>query len=162
MLSIVEKALLVKLYYKNSESAIAALRAYRYMKGMRDSKGPITSSALKKFEATGSLASRQRSGRPSTAAAVATIVEQMVQSMSAVAAHGECSAQEVSRQTGVSYGGNVVRKALRITLKRYPYKLQHKQELKPPDFDSRRDKMPAFQENLLFAYLMPEILEDIH
>ncbi|GIX75882.1 hypothetical protein CEXT_745091 [Caerostris extrusa] len=54
---------------------------------MRDSKGPITSSALKKmmkkFEATGSLASRQRSGRPSTAAAVATTVEQTVQSMSA-------------------------------------------------------------------------------
>ncbi|GIX78889.1 hypothetical protein CDAR_243811 [Caerostris darwini] len=72
------------------------------MKGMRDSKGPITSSALKKFEATGSLASRQRSGRPSTAAAVTTTVEQTVQSMSAVAAHGECSAREVSRQTGVS------------------------------------------------------------
>lgn len=141
MLSIVEKALLVKLYYKNSESAIAALRAYRYMKGMRDSKGPITSSALnkmmKKFEATGSLASRQRSGRPSTAAAVATTVEQTVQSMSAVAAHGECSAREVSRQTGVSYGS--VWRALRITLQRYPYKLQHNQELKPPDFDSRRD-----------------------
>ncbi|GIX93789.1 hypothetical protein CDAR_606491 [Caerostris darwini] len=88
MLSIVEKALLVKFYYKNSESAIAALRAYRYMKGMRDSKGPITSSALKKmmkkFEATGSLASRQRSGRPSTAAAVARTVEQTVQSMSAL------------------------------------------------------------------------------
>ncbi|GIY76189.1 hypothetical protein CEXT_223041 [Caerostris extrusa] len=89
MLSIVEKALLVKLYYKNSKMP---LPAYRYMKGMRDSKGPITSSALKKmmkkFEATGSLASRQRSGRPSTAAAVATTVEQTVQSMSAVAAHG--------------------------------------------------------------------------
>ncbi|GIY72215.1 transposable element tc3 transposase [Caerostris darwini] len=139
MLSIVEKALLVKLYYKNSESAIAALRAYHYMKGMRDSKGPITASALKKmmkkFEATGSLASRQTSGRPSTGAAVATTVEQTVQSMSAVAAHEECSAR-VSRQTGVSYGS--VWKALRITLKRYPYKLQHKQELKPPDFDSRR------------------------
>ncbi|GIY41000.1 transposable element tc3 transposase [Caerostris extrusa] len=36
----------------------------------------------------------------------------------------------------MSYGS--VWKALRITLKRYPYKLQHKQELKPPDFDSRR------------------------
>ncbi|GIX73630.1 hypothetical protein CDAR_171821 [Caerostris darwini] len=64
MLSIVEKALLVKLYYKNSESAIVELRAYRYMKGMRDSKGPITSSALKKrmkkSEATGCLASRSR------------------------------------------------------------------------------------------------------
>ncbi|GIY29242.1 hypothetical protein CDAR_206691 [Caerostris darwini] len=90
---IVEKALLVKLYYKNSESAIAALRAYRYMKGMRDSKGPITSSALKKmmkkFEATGSLASRQRSGRPSTAAAVAMTVEQTVQSMSAGVRSGD-------------------------------------------------------------------------
>ncbi|GIY24947.1 transposable element tc3 transposase [Caerostris darwini] len=140
MLSIVEKALLVKLYYKNSESTIATLRAYRYMKDMRDSKGLITSFALKKmmkkFEATGLLASRQRSGRPSTAAAVATTVEQTVQPMSAVAAHGECSAREVSRQTGVSYGS--VWKALRITLKRYPYKLQHKQELKPPDIDSRR------------------------
>ncbi|GIX73317.1 hypothetical protein CDAR_243321 [Caerostris darwini] len=77
MLSIVEKALLVKLYYKNSESAIAALRAYRYMKGMRESKGPTTSSALKKmlkkFEATGSLASRQRSGRPSSVAEVLRI-----------------------------------------------------------------------------------------
>ncbi|GIY94153.1 hypothetical protein CEXT_299341 [Caerostris extrusa] len=92
MLSIVEKALLVKLYYKNSESAIAALRSYCYMKGMRDSKGPIKSS-LKKFETTGSLASRQRSGRPSIAAAVATTVQQTVQSMSAVAAHGECSAR---------------------------------------------------------------------
>ncbi|GIY73492.1 transposable element tc3 transposase [Caerostris extrusa] len=92
---------------------------------------------MKKIETTGSFASRQRSGRPLTAAAVATTVEQTVQSMSAVAAHGECSAREVSRQTGVSYGS--VRKALRITLKRYPYKLQHKQELKPPDFDSRRD-----------------------
>ncbi|GIY80544.1 hypothetical protein CEXT_361711 [Caerostris extrusa] len=67
------------------------------MKGMRDSKGPITSSALKKmmkFEATGSWASRQRSGHPSTATAVATTVEQTVQSMSAVAAHGECSARK--------------------------------------------------------------------
>lgn len=141
MLPIVEKALLVKLYYKNSESAIAALRAYRYMKGMRDSKGPITSSALnkmmKKFEATGSFASRPRSGRPLAAAAVVTTVEQTVQSKSAVSAHGECSAREVSRQTGVSYGS--VWRALRITLKRYPYKLQHNQELKPLDFDSRQD-----------------------
>ncbi|GIX70140.1 hypothetical protein CEXT_3021 [Caerostris extrusa] len=51
--------------------------------------------------------------------------------VSAVAAHGECSARDVSRQTRMSYGS--IWKALRITLKRYPYKLQHKQELKPPD-----------------------------
>ena len=141
MLSVVEKALLIKLYYKNAESATAALRAYRSMKGKRSRKGPITPSALikmmKKFESTGSLASRPRSGRPSTTAAVVTTVEQTVQSMSAISAHGESSAREVSRQTGVSYGS--VWRALRITLKMYPYKLQHNQELKPPDFDSRRD-----------------------
>ncbi|GFR22996.1 hypothetical protein TNCT_289421 [Trichonephila clavata] len=57
---------------------------------------------VKKFESTGSLASRQRSGRPSTATAVSTTVEKTMQSMSVVAAHGECRAQEVLRQTGVS------------------------------------------------------------
>ncbi|CAL1300263.1 unnamed protein product [Larinioides sclopetarius] len=41
----------------------------------------------------GSLASRPRSGRPSAAADVAPTVEQAVQSMSAVSAHGECSAR---------------------------------------------------------------------
>ncbi|CAL1279545.1 unnamed protein product [Larinioides sclopetarius] len=54
--------------FQNSESAIAALRAYRLMKDRRDGKEPITSSALnkmmKKFEDTGSLASRPRSGCP--------------------------------------------------------------------------------------------------
>ncbi|GFT14260.1 hypothetical protein TNCV_4591151 [Trichonephila clavipes] len=86
MLSIVEKALLFKLSYKNSERAIAVLRAYRYVKCMRDSKEPITYSAfnkmMKKLEATGA--------RPSTAASDATTVEQTVQSMPVVAAHGEC------------------------------------------------------------------------
>ncbi|GFY41267.1 transposable element tc3 transposase [Trichonephila inaurata madagascariensis] len=93
---------------------------------MRYSKRPITSSALnkmmKKFEATGSLASCQ-SGSPSTATVVAPTVEQTVQSMSVVATHGECNAREVSRWTEVSYGS--VWRALQITLRRYSYKLQH-------------------------------------
>ncbi|GFR21599.1 transposable element tc3 transposase [Trichonephila clavata] len=106
MLSIVEKALLVQLYYKNSESAIVSISLHE--KSVRDSKRLITSSALnkimKQFEATGSLGLRQRGGRPSITAVVTTTMEQTVQSISVVFAHGECSAQEVSRQTGVSYG----------------------------------------------------------
>ncbi|GFX56523.1 hypothetical protein TNCV_74691 [Trichonephila clavipes] len=55
---------------------------------MRESKESIMSSTLnkmiEKFEATCSLASRQRNGRPSSAAAVATTVEKTVQSKSAV------------------------------------------------------------------------------
>ncbi|GFW38444.1 hypothetical protein TNCV_1332971 [Trichonephila clavipes] len=53
--------------HQNSDSAIAALRALLYMKGMRDNQGPVTSSALdkmmKKMEATCSFASRQRNER---------------------------------------------------------------------------------------------------
>ena len=73
------------------------------MKGMQDGKGPITSSSLNKmlkmFEA---IASCLRSGCPSAATAVATTVEQTVQSMLVVSAHVECSDREVSRQAGVS------------------------------------------------------------
>ena len=110
------------------------------MKGMRDGKGPITSSALykmMKFEATGPLASLPRNRCPSAAFAVATTVQQTVQSMSAVSAHVECSARELSRQTGVLYGS--IERSLRISLKQYLYKLQHNQELKPSDFDTRQD-----------------------
>ncbi|GFY67069.1 hypothetical protein TNIN_219211 [Trichonephila inaurata madagascariensis] len=80
------------------------------MKGMQDSKRPIMSSALKKFEATGSLVSRQRSEYPSTAAAVVRRVEQSVQSMSAVAAHGECSARR-----SFEADRSVIRKCLEST-----------------------------------------------
>ena len=84
MLSVVEKALLVELYYKNSESAIAAMQAYHFMRDMPGEKGPITSSALnkmiKQFGATGCLASCPISGRPSEAATVATTVEFRAQS----------------------------------------------------------------------------------
>ena len=86
-------------------SCFRSLREHRFMLGMRDGKGPITSSALNKmimkFEATVFLASCPGSGCPSAAAAVATTVEQMLQSMSAISAHGEYRAREVSMQIGV-------------------------------------------------------------
>ncbi|GFR11448.1 transposable element tc3 transposase [Trichonephila clavata] len=149
---IVETTLLVKLYYKDSENTIVALRAYRYMKGMRDSKGPITSSALnrmmKEFGATGSLALRQRSGRRlSTAAAVATTVAIPV---------GGCCTWGVQSSRCFEADRNIIRKCLKSTAYNfatfYPYKLQHNQELKPPDFDSRRD----------FANLVLNKMEEQH
>ncbi|GFS76489.1 hypothetical protein TNCV_1621101 [Trichonephila clavipes] len=70
---------------------------------------------IKKFEAIGSLASPQRNGRPSTAAAVTT-VEQMVQYLSAVATHGDCAVLEVT-QTGF--------KTVSVTGQRYVAMLQN-------------------------------------
>ncbi|GFU73966.1 uncharacterized protein TNCV_3784811 [Trichonephila clavipes] len=70
MLTLPEKALLVKLYYQNGECASAALRSYRHTKGIRRGKGPLTNAAvarmISKFEVTGCLDDRSRSGQPST------------------------------------------------------------------------------------------------
>ncbi|KAF8794360.1 hypothetical protein HNY73_002349 [Argiope bruennichi] len=107
MLSLVKKDVLVKLFYKIAESSSLAFLAYRSMNGMRDGKGPMTCSALTKmmlkFEATSSLSSRPRSGRPTASATLVPTVEQNMQSMSAVSAHGVCCDREISRQTGLSY-----------------------------------------------------------
>ncbi|GFX49614.1 transposable element tc3 transposase [Trichonephila clavipes] len=105
---------------------------------------------MKKFEATRFLVSSQRSGRPSTAAAVVTTVEPTVLSVSAVAGHEKCSDQEYSRQTGWSNGS--IWRELRISLSRHPYKLPHNQDFKPPDFNSTRD----------FANLLCKKLEEWH
>ena len=49
MLTLPEKALLVKLYYQNGESAAAALLSYHHRKGIRNGKRPMTSSAVTKI-----------------------------------------------------------------------------------------------------------------
>ncbi|GFY13505.1 hypothetical protein TNCV_4958751 [Trichonephila clavipes] len=52
-----DRALLVKLFYQNDNSAIVALRKFRTLKGLR--KGPLTAKNLQlmviKFEELGSL-----------------------------------------------------------------------------------------------------------
>ncbi|GFX09021.1 hypothetical protein TNCV_4166001 [Trichonephila clavipes] len=60
-----DRALLVKLFYQNDNSAIVALRKFRTFKGTR--KGPLTVINLglmvTKFEETGSLNVRSGRGR---------------------------------------------------------------------------------------------------
>ncbi|GFX55970.1 hypothetical protein TNCV_3263421 [Trichonephila clavipes] len=54
-----DKALLVKLFYMNEESAAIALRKFRVQKNVKSGKGPITPAGLlklvKRFEGTGKL-----------------------------------------------------------------------------------------------------------
>ncbi|GFT88406.1 DUF4817 domain-containing protein [Trichonephila clavipes] len=65
-----DRALLVKLFYQNDNSAIVALRKFRTLKGLR--KGPLTAKNLPlmvtKFEETGSLNVRSRRGKKSVSA----------------------------------------------------------------------------------------------
>ncbi|GFU93181.1 DUF4817 domain-containing protein [Trichonephila clavipes] len=68
MLNAPDKALLVKLFYMNEESATIALRKFRVQKNVKSGKGPLTPAGLlklvKRFEETGKLEDRARAGRP--------------------------------------------------------------------------------------------------
>ena len=65
MLSGKDKALLMKLFYKNKESATVALRKFRLQKNAKTGQGPLTMTGLTKlvqqFEEIGSLEDRVRS-----------------------------------------------------------------------------------------------------
>ncbi|GFS69217.1 hypothetical protein TNCV_4010571 [Trichonephila clavipes] len=68
MLSAPDKALLVKLFYMNDESATIALRKFRVQKKCEEWKRHLTPAGLlklvKRFEETGKLEERARAGRP--------------------------------------------------------------------------------------------------
>ncbi|GFW76850.1 DUF4817 domain-containing protein [Trichonephila clavipes] len=112
MLTLPEKALLVKLYYQNGECVSAALRPYRHNEG--DSK----------------------SGRPSTSRNAAETVKDEMETVAGSSMHGEVSAPAVARHTGIPY--TTVWLALRRTLRCYPYKIHRHNELLPGDFVNRR------------------------
>ncbi|GFW94696.1 uncharacterized protein TNCV_4247361 [Trichonephila clavipes] len=65
-----DRALLVKLFYQNDNSAIVTLRKFRTLKGLR--KGPLTAKNLRlmvtKFEETGSLNVRSGRGKKAVSA----------------------------------------------------------------------------------------------
>ncbi|GFY34452.1 hypothetical protein TNCV_2821381 [Trichonephila clavipes] len=75
-----DRALLVKLFYQNDNSAIVALRKFRTLKGLR--KGPLTAKNLQlmvtKFEKTGSLnVCSGRGNKPVSAEAIEKVVLQV-------------------------------------------------------------------------------------
>jgi hypothetical protein len=68
MLTLVDKALLVKLFYISHESPAETLRKFRTQERLKKGSGPITPAGLvslvRRFEETGTLCHRPRSGVP--------------------------------------------------------------------------------------------------
>ncbi|UYV62921.1 hypothetical protein LAZ67_2002475, partial [Cordylochernes scorpioides] len=122
------------------ESATESFRAFPTFKGIRSGKGPLSCYSLRRmikiFEKSGSLEAKPRSGRPSTCKSVVATVSQNVEAIETLSTYGEVNARKASRQTGISYG--TVWRALRIFLKKYPYKIQRFHELKVSDFEKRQ------------------------
>ncbi|GFT11534.1 uncharacterized protein TNCV_2523491 [Trichonephila clavipes] len=140
MLTLPEKALLVKLYYQNWECASVALRSYRHTKGIPRGKGPLTNPAvarmISKFEATGCLDDRPRSGLSSTRRNAAETVKDEMETVAGSSTHVEVSARAVARRTGIPY--STVWLAVRRTLRCYLYKIHRHHELLPGDSVNRR------------------------
>ncbi|GFY03466.1 DUF4817 domain-containing protein [Trichonephila clavipes] len=139
MLSAPDKALLVKLFYMNEESATIALRKFRVQKNVKSRKGPLTPAGLlklvKSFEETGKLEDRARAGRPCLKEARAPYIAFEMEAIASEAASRNSSAREAARRLGLPQSS--VRNILRRILQLYPYKLQSCHELLPADTAQR-------------------------
>ncbi|GFU33117.1 DUF4817 domain-containing protein [Trichonephila clavipes] len=139
MLSAPDKALLVKLFYINEESATIALRKLRVQKNVKSGKGPLTLGGLlkfvKRFEKTGKLEDRARAGRPCLKEARAPCIAVEMEAIASEAASGTNSVREAARRLGLP--SSCVRNILRRILQLYPHKLQSCHELLPADTAQR-------------------------
>ncbi|GFU25075.1 uncharacterized protein TNCV_568301 [Trichonephila clavipes] len=137
MLTLPEKALLVKLYYQNGECASAALRSYRHTKGIRSGKGPLTNAAVARM-----ISKRQR-------VRLCTGKSAPVQCTGPAPAPAPC--------TGIPY--TTVWLVLRSTLRCYPFKIHRHHELLPGDSGNRRAfAVWAFQKMAEDEYWLSNLL----
>ncbi|GFV60772.1 uncharacterized protein TNCV_1780761 [Trichonephila clavipes] len=132
-----DRALLVKLFCQNDNTAIVALRKFRTLKWMR--KGELTAINLRlmvtKFEETGSLNVRSGRGRKSVSAEAIEKVALQVEEDKASNVQASTSARRVAE--ALDLPRSTVQKIMRNILRYYPYKLQLVQELLPHDFETR-------------------------
>ncbi|GFW76227.1 uncharacterized protein TNCV_3800621 [Trichonephila clavipes] len=105
-----DRALLLKLFYQNDNSAVVALRKFRTLKGLQ--KGLLTAKNLRLMK-------------------VALQVEEDKSSkvLASTSVHRVAEALDLPRST--------VQKIMRNIIRYYPYKLQFVQELLPHDFETR-------------------------
>ncbi|GFW35410.1 DUF4817 domain-containing protein [Trichonephila clavipes] len=139
MLSAPDKALLVKLFYMNEESATIALRKFRVQKNVKSGKGPLTSAGalklVKRFEETGKLEDRTRAERPCLKEEREPCIPVEMEAIESEAASGTSNAREAARRLGLPPSS--VRNILRRILQLYSHKLQSSHELWPADTAQR-------------------------
>ncbi len=135
-----DRALLVKLFYKNDDCVLAALKKFRSLKGMKKGCGPISAKGLKnmiqKFEETGSFEVKSGRGRKSIAST--SVVEDVATALEEGTSSGvqTCSARGIARCLDMP--ASTVHKIIRNILHCYPYKITHVQELLPADLPRRQ------------------------
>ncbi len=125
MVSLIERALLVKLFYENKGNATAAVREFCRRRNLRC--GPMSTKGIramiKRFEETGKLGVQPGRGRKRVTPVLVDAVKTAVDAQSQTSEFGGSSARAVYLQTGYSY--SAVRKVLRKIMHYFPYKIRH-------------------------------------
>ena len=145
----------VQCYYASHRSPTAALRLFKQQRGLIQGPFSITTVTrlIAKFEETGSVADKPRSGRPSVTEDTVEEVKQVLRHQSSTSDLGSTSVRAISTEVAVSK--TTVHKILRNTLHLFPYKLQRLQSLEESD----RPKRVEFAEWLLaHREIIPDIL----
>ncbi|GFT54240.1 DUF4817 domain-containing protein [Trichonephila clavipes] len=118
-----DRALLVKLFYQNDNSAIVALRKFRKLKGLR--KGPLTAKNLRlivtKFEETGSLNVRSGIGKKQLSAEAKEKVTLQVEEDKSSNVLASTSVRRVAE--ALDLPRSTVQKIMRNIVRYYPYEL---------------------------------------
>ncbi|GFW36722.1 uncharacterized protein TNCV_1220541 [Trichonephila clavipes] len=127
-----DRALLVKLFYQNDNSAIVAQRKFRTLKGMIVKNLQLM---VTKFEETGSLNVRSGRGRKPVSTEAIEKVALQVEEDKASNMQASTSVRHVAE--ALDRPRSTVQKITRNILRYYPYKLQLVQELLPHDFETR-------------------------
>ena len=118
-LTIQDRILLVQLFYGNDRSSSVTLRRFRTIRGIKnESDGPRRStlaSLIDRFEETGSVEDKPRSGRPSIEEDSIHMVEEAIQE------NPHTSVRRVAGAMGISRSS--VGKVLRQHLQMHPYRV---------------------------------------
>lgn len=126
---------IIKCYYSSGESATAAIRKFKQKR--RLIKDPFTlasvSNLVKKFEMTGSVQDRPKSGRPSLLEERSDVVLNALETTSSDL--GCTSTRNIEAATAIPQRS--VHRILRNALQLFPYRLSTQQHLEPSDFDAR-------------------------
>jgi hypothetical protein len=136
---------IVQCYYSCGRSPTAALRQFKLQRGLV--KDPFSQSSITrlitKFEETGSVTDKPRSGRPSVDDDTVLQVSEAVARSSASSSLGSTSVRVIAGEVGL--GSTTVYKIMRSHLRLFPYKLRLMQSLEATDKPQRM----AFAEWLL-------------
>lgn len=128
---------LVQLYYENMRSTTSTLRAYKTIHGLH--KDPFTASAIVKliqrFESTGSVSDKPRTGRPSLLLDRSAIVMDELKEQKENHPLGLASASSISRATDIPRAS--VNRILKHHFRFHPYKLRSTQAITEDDKGKR-------------------------